>query len=1075
MPRKYSNEEPPLRSELFSADQMEQYGKNLAASHKLTPKHPQDQLLTRLAANEAVLMGVCGQLTAAVNAQQQITPASEWLLDNFYLIEEQIRTAKRHLPKGYSRELPRLLNGPSAGLPRVYDIALETIAHGDGRVDPESLSRFVAAYQTVTPLKLGELWAIAIMLRLALIENLRRVAVRIAAGRIDRDLAAFWADEMIAVAEKDPKSLVLVIADMARSHPPMSPPFVSEFTRRLQGQSVALALPLTWIEQVLAESGLTIEQLVRSGNQQQAADQVSISNSIGSLRFLGGMDWREFVETMSIVEQTLREDPDGAYAEMDFASRDRYRHAVEKIAKRSFLSEAEVARNAIQLAQTAQAIHPDGGERAAHVGFYLIDRGLRELETTAQAHPSLAETLTKITARRPLGLYLGAIALLTLLFSAGLVAMAHAQGAPDELVVLIGILALVSTSQLALALVNWLATLLVRPHSLPRMDFSTGIPAQSRTLIVVPAMLTSLQDVDDLAEALEVRFLANRDNNLYFGLLTDFRDAHEETLSDDEPLLQLVQARIEALNAKYSTAENSLFFLFHRPRRWNSQERIWMGYERKRGKLSDLNGLLRGEMRSNAGERFSRIVGDITCLANVKYVITLDTDTQLPRDVARQLVGAMAHPLNRPRYDEQRQRVCEGYGILQPRVSASLEGANRSRYARLHGFDSGIDPYTRAISDVYQDVFGEGSFIGKGIYEVDTFERALNERFPENRILSHDLLEGCYARAGLLSDVYLYEDYPAHYSADVSRRHRWVRGDWQLLGWLLPRVPGPGKRRQKNPLSWLSQWKLFDNLRRSLAPAALTLLLLLGWALLASPWVWTLAVIGTLLVPPFIASVLELFHKPREVLLSQHFASSFDTATQRLVQAAFTLACLPYEACLNLDAIVRTVGRMLFTHRRLLEWNPSGDAARESRTDFAAGLRAMWIAPLIAIAATLYLLLFKPAVLTVAGPILLLWLGSPAIAWWIGQPLARREVRLTVEQTVFLRKLARKTWAFFETFVGPEDHWLPPDNYQEYRGAAVAHRTSPTNMGLALLANLSAYDFGYIPAGQLIERTARTL
>jgi len=1087
IPFRRSFDEPPLRSELFSAGQMEQHGKRLATMHKLAQVRLREQLLTRLAENEAVLISVCGRLTTAVKADQQITPASEWLLDNFYLIEEQIRTAKRHLPKGYSRELPRLLNGPSAGLPRVFDIALEIISHGDGRMDPEILSRFVASYQSVSVLKLGELWAIPIMLRLALIENLRRVAVRIDAGRVDRDLAAEWAEQMTAVAENDPKSLVLVIADMARSHPPMTTPFISEFTRRLQGQSLALALPLTWIEQVLAESGLTIEQLVQSGNQLQAADQVSISNSISSLRFLEGVDWREFVETMSVVEQTLREDPSGTYAEMDFASRDRYRHAIEKVAKTSSLSEAEVARHAIRLAQAAQPVQPvqpfdpaqaaqviptahqDGGERAAHVGFYLIDRGLRALEISAQVRFSLAETLAKSCSRRPLGLYLGAIALLSLLFSAGL--LAQAQGMPDEMRAPIGLLALLATSQLALALVNWLVTLLVRPHSLPRMDFSAGIPAQSRTLVVVPTMLTSSQNVDNLIEALEVRFLGNRDDNLYFGLLTDFLDAQEETLAEDEPLLRLAQAKIEALNAKYGAADNDIFFLFHRPRRWNPQERIWMGYERKRGKLSDLNALLRG----NAGDRFSLIAGDTTCLANIKYVITLDTDTQLPRDVARQFVGAMAHPLNRARYDAQRQRVCAGYGILQPRVSVSLEGANRSRYARLHGMDSGIDPYTRVISDVYQDVFGEGSFIGKGIYEVDTFEQALNERFPENRILSHDLLEGCYARAGLLSDVHLYEDYPAHYSADVSRRHRWIRGDWQLPGWLLPRVPGSGARRQKNPLSWLSQWKLFDNLRRSLVPMALTLLLLLGWILLESPGFWTLAVIGIILIPTLIASVLGIFHKPREVMFSQHLAATRGTTIQGLAQAAFTLACLPYEAWFSLDAIVRTAVRMLFTHRRLLEWNPSGEAGRNSRMDFAAALRAMWVAPLIAVAATLYLLLFKPAVLAVAVPVLLLWLGSPALAWWISQPLPRREVRLTREQFDFLRKLARKTWAFFETFVGPEDHWLPPDNYQEYRGAAVAHRTSPTNMGLALLANLTAYDFGYIPAGQLIERTANTL
>ena len=1084
-PPGHSFDEPPLRSELFSADQMEQHGKRLATLHKLTPKRPQDQLLIRLAANEAILTGVCSRLAAAVKENQQITPAGEWLLDNFYLIEEQIRTAKRHLPKGYSRQLPRLLYGPSAGLPRVYDIALEIISHGDGRVDPESLTRFVSAYQTVSALKLGELWAIPIMLRLALIENLRRVAVRIAAGRVDRDLAAVWADQMTAVAESDPKSLVLVIADMARSHPPMSTPFVSEFTRRLQGQSLALALPLTWIEQVLSESSETIEQLVQSGNQQQAADQVSISNSIASLRFLGGMDWREFVETMSVVEKILREDPHQIYVDMDFATRDHYRHVVEKVAKASRMSEAEVARCAIQLAHVARAVNQGGGEHAAHVGFYLVDKGLSALETRTQMRFSVGEKLAKVVSQRPLGLYLGSIFLLTLLFSTGLLAMAWRQGATYELLIPVGLLVLVSTSQLALTLVNWLTTLLVAPHPLPRMDFSTGIPAQSRTLVVVPTMLTDRHNVEELIEALEVRFLANRDQNLYFSLLTDFSDAQQETLADDEPLLRLADARIEALNEKYRGGGHDIFFLFHRPRRWNEQEQVWMGYERKRGKLSDLNALLRnemrnemrGDMRSNDTQPFSRISGDITCLENIKYVLTLDTDTQLPRDVARQLVGAIAHPLNRGRYDAERQRVCEGYGILQPRVSVSLEGANRSRYARLHGFDTGIDPYTRAISDVYQDLYGEGSFIGKGIYEVDTFERALSGRFPENRILSHDLLEGCYARAGLLSDVHLYEDYPAHYSADVSRRHRWIRGDWQLLGWLLPSVPVPGIRspRQKNPLSLLSQWKLFDNLRRSLVPLAVTLLLLVGWTLLASPLFWTGAVLGILLMPPLIASVLEVFQKPREVLLTQHLAAAFDTATQRLAQTLFSLACMPYEAYFTLDAIIRTAARMLFTHRRLLEWRPSGEATRNSRTDFAATLRTMWIAPLIAVAVILYLLFFKPAVLALAAPVLLLWLGSPVLVWWISQPLARRKAWLLPDQIVFLRKLSRKTWAFFETFVGPEDHWLPPDNYQEYRGAVVAHRTSPTNIGMALLANLAAYDFGYIPGGQLLERTENTL
>jgi len=1079
-PPRLRNDLPPLRSELFSADQMEQHGKTLAAAHKLTPRRATDRLLPRLAANEVVLIDACNLLTAAVRANRRITPAGEWLLDNFYLIEEQIRTAKRHLPRDYSRELPRLAGGPSAGLPRVYDIALETIAHGDGRVDPESLTRFVAAYQSVSPVKLGELWAIPIMLRLALIENLRRVATDVAAGRVDRDLADSWADQMKAIVHSDPKSLVLVIADMARSNPPMTTAFVSELSRRLQGHGPALALPLTWIEQRLSESHLTIEQLVQSGTQLQAANQVSISNSIGSLRFLGAMDWRNFVETMSVVEQKLREDPSGHYGSMDFVTRDQYRHAVEQLAKTGPLPEVEVARRAIQLAHEGAA-RRDTDPRAAHVGFYLVDAGRPLLERAVGVRRSSVAALPRLAARFPVIVYLGAIMTLTGFLSAVVITIAHRNGVPASVLAAVVVLSLVTTGQLAVALVNWLLTLVVTPRTLPRMDFSPGIPRPARTLVVVPAMLTGRKGIEDLAEALEVRYLANQDAHLHFALLTDFLDAREESLPGDADLLRLARDQVSALNEKYAsssdgaarTGHGDMFYLLHRPRAWNARERLWMGYERKRGKLSDLNALLRGQ--EGARQRFMSVVGDVAALAGMKYVITLDTDTELPRDAARQLVGAMAHPLNRARYDASLERVTSGYGILQPRIGTSLPGSNRSRFARLFGGESGIDPYTRAVSDVYQDGFGEGSFIGKGIYDVDAFELALDGRFPENRILSHDLLEGSYARSGLITDVQLYDDYPSRYSGDVNRRRRWIRGDWQIAGWLLRRVPQGDRARARNPLSLLSQWKIFDNLRRSLVPPALLLLLLLGWTILAPAWGWSLIVLGIVLVPSLIASLADLLQKPDELPLTQHLILVARNALRHAVQLAFSIACLPHEAWFNTDAIVRTHWRMLISRRRLLEWTPSSEQDLRDRTTLAASFAGMWVAPVTAIAAGTYLWVRTPAVLPVAGPFLLLWLVAPAAAWWLSRPLLPHVAKLASDQVDFLRKLARRTWAYFETFVGPADHWLPPDNYQEVPTGTLAHRTSPTNMGMALLADLAAYDFGYLPAGRLVERVTHTL
>ena len=1059
----------PLRAALFSADQMEQHGWVLASSHVLGGAGRPGRLLRRLAENEKALIASHALLTAAAKARLAIAPAGEWLLDNFYLIEDQIHTARQHLPHRYSRELPCLTSKPSQGLPRVYDLALEAIAHGDGRVDAELLGRFVAAYQTVAPLALGELWAIPIMLRLALIENLRRVAARISADRKCVNLAQDWATRMVQIAHSDPKSLILVIADMARSRPPMASAFVAELTRRLQGQGPALALPLTWIEQLLAESGHTIEQMVLVENQQQAADQVSIGNSIGSLRFLGAMDWRAFVESMSVVEQCLRQDIGGIYGAMDFATRDQCRRAVDRLAKRSPMTELQVAQAAIALARRSADQAP-AQSFAAHVGYYLIDQGVALLEAEAMARVPLALRLRRTALWVALPLYLGAIALLTTLFALTLVTLAHERFAFGWPLLVIGLLSVCAASQLASVLTNWAATLLASPQRLPRMDYSQGLPAAMRSLVVVPCLLSTPASVEALLEGLEVRFLGNQDDFLHFALLTDFADAAAPALAEDDALLEIARLGIERLNGKYPGVGGDRFILLHRARQYNAAERVWMGFERKRGKLMQLNALLRGD----GAECFSLVVGNIEAMGAVAYVITLDTDTQLPRDSARQFIGTMAHPLNRPRYDHARQRTVGGYGIVQPRVAASLQGASRSLYAQLFGSDAGLDPYTRSVSDVYQDVFGEGSFIGKGIYHVDVFAQALKGRLPDNLILSHDLLEGCHARSGLLSDVPLYEEFAASYAADMSRRERWIRGDWQIVQWLLPRVTAADGVRRINPLSALSRWKIFDNIRRSMVAPALLLLLLIGWSAAAHDGFWTLAVVGIALMPPLLATVVDLMQRPSEVRLGRHLASVARAAGRDLVKAAYALACLPYEATLNLSAITRSVWRMGISKRHLLEWKPYAALEASAATSLHASFAIMWPAPFFALLSALVLGWLQPATLLVAAPLLALWTLAPVFAWWLSRPLRAREPALSVPQTRFLRDTARKTWAFFDRFVGAEDHWLVPDNFQEQHGPVIAHRTSPTNIGLALLANLSACDFGYISVGSCIARTGNT-
>ncbi|PUE10852.1 cyclic beta 1-2 glucan synthetase [Limnohabitans sp. T6-5] len=1075
----------PLRAELFNTEQMERHGKNLAQTHTLSAVPRRDQLLVRLGDNEDVLQSACTLLLESVRQGRRITPAGEWLLDNFYLIEEQMLTARAHFSKSYGRELPVLANGPSKGLARVYDIALEVIAHGDGRIDPENLTRFVAAYQSVSELTLGELWAIPIMLRLALIENLRRISALVAESMVERNRATGWAEQILHVAENDPKSLILVISDMARSSPTLVNTFVAELARLLQGHSSALALPLTWIAQRLSEVDLSIEQMVQSETQTQAINQICISNSISSLRMLSVTDWREFVESLSGVERKLREDPLGVYSHMDFNTRDQYRHVVEKTARHSGMTEFDVACTAVQLAQNALITQDTDSPltRPAamdHVGYYLVGDGLAMLEQAAQVQHGLLASIQRWAQTVAVPLYLWIIALLTLLASALLLQAGLGQGLETWQWVLLVMAALLASSQLAVTLVNWAAAQLVTPKVLPRMDFSSGIAPEARTLVVVPTLLDSPQGVQALVEALEVRYLANQDPHLHFGLLTDWVDSPTEHAEDDDELLSLASEGIASLNHKYPGKAQDTFFLFHRARLWNPQERVWMGYERKRGKLGALNALLRG--KSDA--EFLRVVGNTTPLRQVRYVITLDTDTQLQRDTARKFAATMAHPLNRPHLDAGSRCVTAGYGILQPRMAVSLQSTNCSRYARLMGSEAGVDPYTRAVSDVYQDLFHQGSFIGKGIYDVDAFEGVLNARFPENRILSHDLLEGCYVRAGLVSDVQLYDDYPARYDSDVKRRSRWIRGDWQIASWVLPRVPTAKLgQRTKNPLSLLSQWKIMDNLRRSLVAVSMVGLLLLGWTQFESTLPWTLSVLSLLLLPPALSSFVTLTRKPRELSWRLHTRRVLDGAFERLAQAALTLVLLPHEAWFSLDAIVRTHVRLVFTHRHLLEWQASlGDAPQQWTRCKPGGLRDLlasaWhlaAAPLLAVVTALALMVFNPAMLAQAAPVLMLWLTAPLLAWWISRPLASRREQLTLDQRMFLRRLARRTWAFFEEFVTAENHWLAPDNYQENPLAILDRRTSPTNMGLSLLATVSAYDFGYISAGVLLERCGNSL
>ncbi len=1064
------DKESPYRSELYSSEQNDRHGKILAKSHRLQEGSSKDQLLERLEENEKKLLEVRNLLVDGIKAGKTISPAGDWLLDNFYLIEEQVVLARKHLPKGYSEDLPYLAEGVSAGMPRVYDIVLEIISHSDGRIDKDNLSSFISAYQTQTFLTLGELWAIPIMLRLAVIENLRRVSRMIALDMLDNNMADFWAGRMIETVRDEPADLILTIADMARSSPILDGPFVARFTRYLQGKGPELQLPLSWMEQQLNILGTTAKDLVWQENQKQAADQVSIKNSIGTLRFLGATDWRKFVEALSSVEQVFREEITGIYPQMDFTTRDSYRHVVERISKVSAYSETEVARKLLAFINEKKQIG-NTPPKQEHLGYWLIGKGLPQIEILFKTRYPWKERIKNAAGKMPVFIYLFSIILLTVAVSAGLFIYSFQHGVSSKVALLVLIpLFILGASQLAVSLVNWLSTIWVVPRVLPRMDFSKGVPETWRTLVVVPTMLTNQDGVDNLLEELEIRFLANSGSNIFYGLITDFLDADTEKMPTDEALLKRVKEGIQSLNLKYEDSDQGSFFLLHRPRTWNEQEEKWMGYERKRGKLAALNSLILGKDKSH----FSLMVGDMPLLSSVKYVLTLDGDTQLPRDAAWKLIATMAHPLNRPTYDFSKKRVTDGYGILQPRMASAIPPVT-SLYLSMQGDISGVDPYTNVSSDVYQDLFGQGSFIGKGIYDVAVFEQAIDRAFPENRILSHDLLEGCYVRSGLVSDVFLYDDNPAIYESDIKRSHRWIRGDWQIGAWILPLVQNSHHTLIKNRLSALSKWKIIDNLRRSLLPIAMLSLLLMGWFVLPNPWLWTLIVTVIILLAAMAAAGWQMLHKPKDISLTNHLSEVWRSVRLTLLRFVFGLSVLPYEALRFTSAIVLTLFRLLVSHKHLLQWIPSATVSQNSSYKSWYGFKTMWVSPGVAVVTLSAHLFVDPWTLLVSAPFLLLWTVSPYLSWKLSRTLSEKTEIISQDQRKFLHQTARKTWAFFEKFVTAQDNWLPPDNFQESPIEVLAHRTSPTNIGLALLANLTAYDFGYISARKAIGKIDQTV
>jgi cellobiose phosphorylase len=1057
----FDDDYPGARAPL-PLEQLESHARQLAAEHGETGgAGPRRELLARLERNAARLEQVYKKLSDEAFAATAETPSEEWLRDNHYVVRAQLLEIRRNLPRKYYQELPTLTKGRWRRYPRVYVFARDFVAHTAGRFDQESLRRFADGYQDVTPLTIGELWAIPIMLRLALVENLCGLAAQTLRARQEREAARAFATGLLQERERTQSPF--------QAAAKASSTFLVEMLHNLRDQSVASTAAWRWLQTRLNARGQSADELLRIEQQREAIDQLSIANIIGTMRALSALDWPTFVEAVSRVERILRRDPAAAYADMDRQTRDRYRKCVEQLARRSEdTDELTIAERAIAFAERAVRERPEL-DRAHHVGYYLISRGRFELEKAVGYRPTANELIARLAFRYPALGYLGTLVFLTALFEASILTYSKNNGASGWMMLLVALVTLVPISELAVSFLNTILTTIIPPRPLPKLALRNGVPAELSTIVAVPTILSSPERVRELVEALEVRSLANQDDNLRFALLGDFPDADAQTLDSDRHIVETAAEMITALNVRYGAER---FFLLHRKRQWNAAEQRWMGWERKRGKLHEFNVLLRGGRDTS----FEPLVGDIERLRNVRYVITLDSDTDLPLDAGRKLVGTLAHPLNRARFDPASGRVTEGYGILQPRVAISAVSASSTTFSQVLSGHVGLDPYTTAVSDVYQDVFQEGSYVGKGIYDVEAFERALENRAPDNALLSHDLFEGLFARVALCTDLEVIDDYPNHYLTWVARLHRWVRGDWQLLPWLGRYVPVHGGGRVRNTLPAIARWKLFDNLRRSLLPPSLMLLLATGWMLLpGGPSLWSGTAFLVLFFPAYVQWGQTFTNRARGVRLSDHLRAERDNLLSSLHQVLLHSAFLAHQSIVMLDAIGKTLLR-LWTRRHLLEWETAADAAtRLKRVDRSEVVGRMWTALAIAALLGVAVLVARPGSLLWAVPVLALWATSPYLAYQTGLPRVDSRRDLDARERRELRRTARLTWRFFESVTGPADNWLVPDNYQEDRPDPIAHRTSPTNIGLQMMSAVSAWDLGYISAAECLSRLDKTV
>jgi cyclic beta-1,2-glucan synthetase len=1058
-----NNSSRVVRSQAPSREELAELGKFLATEHKIKTGTSNDRrLYLRLQSNCSEIEKSYLLLSDSAKKKEAITPGAEWLLDNYFIIEKQINEIRHHFPRGYDKVLPRLLEGEYRQYPRVFHLILSYISNNDCVLDIELLNVFLESYQTQAVLQIGEVWAVPIMIRFALLEQLRDLSVRMIQAREELKAAENLVEEILGDESKPGTQILLNLAEKVMLRPDFLAMGAGHLIRRLRDRGRKASLTLQWLEERLREEGRDPEEILKNEQRSLSSDQITIGNIFTSLRSIGHVNWDQWFEQNCKVEHILKLDPSGIYPKCDFKTRDAYRTRLEKLARYSKKSETDIAVAAVNLARDFLSNNENSlTDFRASVGGYLSQRGLPLLENAVDHTPGLVLQTKRFVKKYPFLLYLSSFLIFTIIPLYYAYEYASHNSFEKWQLFLALFLCFIPSTDLGNNITQWLVTRFTTPKLLPKFNFEKGIPEEFKTVVVVHSLFSDRTSAKNTIEGLHVRYLSNDDPNLTYCILADLADSKTETTEKDEIITSYSKQKIQELCDTYG---HNRFVVLFRKRIWNAKENCFMAWERKRGKIEEFNKLLLGETDTSfviTEEERAKLVGH-------KLVITLDNDTQLPRGMAAKLVAAAAHPMNFPIFDKEKQRVIDGYTIIQPRVGVSLTSANTSIFSRIFAGHAGLDPYTQSVSDVYQDLFNEGSYIGKGIYHVKAFEKSMHNRVPENTLLSHDLFEGIFTRVALASDIELYDDFPSKYNAHSKRQHRWIRGDWQLLPWVGLRNPS---RQGSLPsrITALGRWKLFDNLRRSLVAPSLFALLTCGTVILpGNPLFWTIFGLLVIAFPVFTNLAQALIIPPRGMSLESHIGGVWKDFSKMFKQTLLTFVFMPHQAFMCLDAILRTVYRMYISRKNLLQWETAYHTERKSSARLSSFFAEMSTALLFIAIGLTSVVLYAPERLPLVVPLYLLWVSSPFIAQEVSKPRSKAITELTSSQREKVREYGFKTWQYFAKYLNKENNFLIPDNFQEVPTPVLAQRTSPTNISLSMLTTLSAYDLGFITSSKAV-------